>query len=108
MNRWKLLLVALGMGIGLWTTPSAAQTVLKTGRITRVDVFGAGNYAFRIYLSNPAPECGDGFLFVDTSDPNFAGYTAGLLTAASSGKSVVVGAVLQNGFCRIANYQILF
>jgi hypothetical protein len=103
--RWKWLVAAIGI---LFTVPCSAQTVSKAGKITRIAIFDSGNFAFRIYLSNPAPECADGFLYVETSDPNYDGYTAGLLTAASTNKSVLVQSRLQNGFCRIVNYHIDF
>jgi hypothetical protein len=68
------------------STEASAQTVLKSGKIVRVSVFAAGNYAFRILLNVPVPECVDGFFYVDATDPNYQVYTAGLLAAASTNR----------------------
>lgn len=87
---------------------SLAALASASGKIMQIDATTAGNRAFRVYLENEPPMCGNAnsWAYVDTDDANYQGFVATLTSAFMGGKTVRIYAEPDTrGHCQI--YYVL-
>jgi hypothetical protein len=89
-----------------WATPASAQTVTKSGHVQRYWMFQGQNYAFRVFLDVPTPECAEGFFYTNVSDDNYQSYVSGILAAALNHKSMTIYANVDNGYCHLYSVDV--
>lgn len=95
-----------------WAAPASAWDGVVTGKIGGVEVTGAGNFDFRVYVGGlTSNACGQGtqsWVYVNQTDSNYQVYVSTITTAYFTGKSVSVYLTRAAGaYCRIDYMQVL-
>lgn len=86
--------------IGLF--PGSAFADTYTGKISIIQINDTGSMDFRVFLNVPMANCSLNFGFVDRTSGLFNAYIAGLSTAYSLNKTVILQVTREaSGFCRI-------
>ncbi|MFL0801186.1 MAG: hypothetical protein K6L80_12095 [Agarilytica sp.] len=81
----------------------------KTGKIGRIQITAAGNYGFRVSLTDLTPLCGGtaDWAYVEKDDSNYETYLSGLLAAKFSKTDVTLFTNRQpNNYCKIGHIYI--
>ena len=101
--RTGLRIMALSALMLVGMKPALAWDGASQGTIYQVDVTGAANYSFRVYLTGVTNMCGNGtnWAYLNESDGNYKTYVAAIMMAKAQGSTVSLYTNLVNGYCQI-------
>lgn len=72
-----------------------------------LEVTGAGNFGFRVYLASPVSMCGPSspnWAYIEPTDSNYSTYVAVILSAKAQGTSVQIYTIRDaRGYCHIGH-----
>ncbi|WP_238139616.1 hypothetical protein [Roseateles aquatilis] len=98
----KRLLTAAVLVTAAMTTHAQQWDGVVTGKISVIDVTGAENYGFRVFIGGQQMCAGgSGFAFLNKSDDNYKAYVSVLMMAKAMEKTVVIFSKMVSGQCQI-------
>lgn len=98
------LFVAVAASLMWYQVPAVAWDGAVAGQIVQIDgVAEPSNFETRVYLANTTAICSSGqnWGYLNSSDANYKGVLAILLTAYVAGKRVTVYTMSEGGYCHI-------
>jgi hypothetical protein len=103
------LRITILMGLMLiGARPAMAWDGVVSGAVAAVEITGANNFGFRVFVSGVTNMCGTGsnWAYLNETDSNYKVYVAAILAAKAQGSSVTVFSTVVSGYCQIGYISV--